>query len=394
MISVREAKDILGKVCEPLMPVIVPLKKAMGLVLAEDVFAAVDMPAFNQSAMDGYAFLYEDWKEGETLTIEGQVQAGGRLQSPIQLKQAVRIFTGAAVPKDLDTVVMQEKVLVSDNQLEIKDNLFKKGNNVRLQGSEIRLGDLAMKKATKLTPAAIGFLAGIGVSEVLVYPNPRVKLVITGNELVQPGEPLDYGQVYESNSFALRAVLQQIGITDVAISFAKDNPAELKAVIEEALVDTDILLITGGVSVGDYDFVADSLLDCGVEKLFHKIKQKPGKPLFAGRKGSQLVFGLPGNPSSVLTCFYEYVIPAIAMMAQNKTGILEKRVLPLTHSFTKTNKLTQFLKAYYSNDSVTMLGAQDSFRLSSFATANCLVCLGEDEIEYKEGDRVEVHVFN
>ncbi len=394
MISVREAKDILGKVCEPLPAVIVPLQKAIGLVLGEDVFAAVDVPAFNQSAMDGYAFLYEDWNEGETLTIEGQVQAGGSLQSPIQLKQAVRIFTGAAVPKDLDTVVMQEKVLVSDNQLEIKDNLLKKGNNVRLQGSEIRLGDLAIKKATKLTPAAIGFLAGIGVNEVLVYPNPRVKLVITGNELVQPGEPLGYGQVYESNSFALRAVLQQMGITEVAISFAKDNPAELKAVIEEALVDTDILLITGGVSVGDYDFVADSLLDCGVEKLFHKIKQKPGKPLFAGRKGSQLVFGLPGNPSSVLTCFYEYVIPAIAMMAQNKTGILEKRVLPLTHSFTKTNKLTQFLKAYYSNDSVTMLGAQDSFRLSSFATANCLVCLGEDEIEYKEGDRVEVHVFN
>ena len=394
MISVREAKDILGKVCEPLPAVIVPLQKAIGLVLGEDVFAAVDVPAFNQSAMDGYAFLYEDWNEGETLTIEGQVQAGGSLQSPIQLKQTVRIFTGAAVPKDLDTVVMQEKVLVSDNQLEIKDNLLKKGNNVRLQGSEIRLGDLAIKKATKLTPAAIGFLAGIGVNEVLVYPNPRVKLVITGNELVQPGEPLGYGQVYESNSFALRAVLQQMGITEVAISFAKDNPAELKAVIEEALVDTDILLITGGVSVGDYDFVADSLLDCGVEKLFHKIKQKPGKPLFAGRKGSQLVFGLPGNPSSVLTCFYEYVIPAIAMMAQNKTGILEKRVLPLTHSFTKTNKLTQFLKAYYSNDSVTMLGAQDSFRLSSFATANCLVCLGEDEIEYKEGDRVEVHVFN
>ena len=394
MISVREAKDILCKVCEPLPAVIVPLQKAIGLVLGEDVFAAVDVPAFNQSAMDGYAFLYEDWNEGETLTIEGQVQAGGSLQSPIQLKQAVRIFTGAAVPKDLDTVVMQEKVLVSDNQLEIKDNLLKKGNNVRLQGSEIRLGDLAIKKATKLTPAAIGFLAGIGVNEVLVYPNPRVKLVITGNELVQPGEPLGYGQVYESNSFALRAVLQQMGITEVAISFAKDNPAELKAVIEEALVDTDILLITGGVSVGDYDFVADVLVDCGVEKLFHKIKQKPGKPLFAGRKGSQLVFGLPGNPSSVLTCFYEYVIPAIAMMAQNKTGILEKRVLPLTHSFTKTNKLTQFLKAYHTNDSVTMLGAQDSFRLSSFATANCLVCLGEDEIEYKEGDRVEVHVFN
>ena len=393
MISVGEAKNILAKVCKPLTPATIPLQKAMGLVLAQNVFAAVDVPAFNQSSMDGYAFLFEDWRGTETLMIEGVVQAGSHLESPVQAKQAVRIFTGAAVPKNLDTVVMQEKVLVQGNQLIIKDDLLKQGGNVRLKGSEIEVGDLALEKGTKLSPAAIGFLAGIGIKEVLVYPKPRVKLIITGNELAQPGEPLGYGQVYESNSFAVSAALQQMGI-DAVISFAKDNREELKVVLEDGLKDSDILLITGGVSVGDYDFVANTLADCGVEKLFHRIKQRPGKPLFAGRKGNQMVFGLPGNPSSVLTCFYEYVVPSLSQLMNTTTSIIQYKSLPLAHSFAKANKLTNFLKAHCTDEKVTILNAQESYRLSSFATANCLVCLGEDEINYNEGDMVEVHLIN
>ena len=393
MISVGEAKDILRKACKPLPPVTVPLQKAMGLVLAQEVFAAIDVPSFNQSAMDGYAFRFEDWKEGEALIIAGVVQAGSQMENKVGEKQAVRIFTGAAVPKDLDTVVMQEKVLVADNQLVIKDSLLTVGNNVRLQGSEIKVDSLALPKDSKLSPAAIGFLAGIGTTEVLVYPRPKVKLVITGNELVQPGEPLGYGQVYESNSFALIAVLQQMGIYDVSISFAKDNIKELKAVLETALTDTDILLITGGVSVGDYDFVADSLSDCGVEKLFHSIKQKPGKPLFAGKKDDQLVFGLPGNPSSVLTCFYEYVVPSIELMMNSKTSLIQHKRLPLSNSFSKKSGLTHFLKGYFTEKEVTILTAQESYRLSSFATANCLVCLSEEGTGYQDGDFVEVHIL-
>lgn len=394
MISVREANDILAKVCKPLIPVTIPLRNAMGLVLAENVFAAIDVPAFNQSAMDGYAFRFEDWKGTETLTIDGVVQAGGNLEKSIKVKQAVRIFTGAAVPKDLDTVVMQEKVLAEDNILTIKDELLNAGSNVRPKGSEIKMGDLALPKGSKLSPAAIGFMAGIGVKEVLVYPLPRVKLVITGNELVQPGETLCNGQVYESNSFALTAVLQQMGINDVPISFANDNIEELRAVLEDGLKDTDILLITGGVSVGDYDFVANTLADCGVEKLFHKIKQKPGKPLFVGIKNNLLVFGLPGNPSSVLTCFYEYVVPSIKQLMNLETSIIQHKSLPLSNSFSKKAGLTHFMKGYCENGKVTLLNAQESFRLSSFATANCLVCLIEDGTDYHAGDLVEVHIIN
>ncbi len=393
MIAVHEAKDILSKVCRALPSIVVPLQKAVGLVLAEDVFAKSDIPAFNQSSMDGYAFRFEDWKGTETLLLDGIVQAGSIYETTPLEKQAIRIFTGAAVPPHTDTVVMQEKVLVEDKTLLIKDSQLTKGSNVRLKGSEIKLGDLALQKHTSLSPAAIGFLAGIGIKEVLVYPLPRVKMVVTGNELVQPGETLAFGQVYESNSFTLQAVLQQMGISDVPIYFAKDNIEELKAVLKEGLMDSDVLLITGGVSVGDYDFVANTLADCGVEKLFHRIKQKPGKPLFAGKKGHQIIFGLPGNPSSVLTCFYEYVVPTIAQMVHATTSIVQQKNLPLTHAFTKTNQLTNFLKATCTNEGVTLLSAQESYRLSSFAIANCLVCLPEEGTEYNKGDIVEVHVF-
>ena len=392
MISVVEAKEILSKVCKPLTPVTIPLQKAMGLVLAQEVFATSDVPAFNQSAMDGYAFRFEDWRKTETLMIDGIVQAGSNLGSPTKIKQAVRIFTGAAVPKELDTVVMQEKVLIEENRLIINDELLKVGSNIRPKGSEIKQNERALQKETKLSPAAIGFLAGIGVKEVSVYPLPRIKLVITGNELVKPGEPLSYGQVYESNSFALKAALQQLGI-DISISFAKDNIEELKAVLEDGLKDSDILLITGGVSVGDYDFVANTLADCSVEKLFHKIKQKPGKPLFVGRKTKQMVFGLPGNPSSVLTCFYEYVVPSIEQMMNIKTSIIQHRKLPLSNSFNKKIGLTYFLKGYCTDSEVTLLLAQESYRLSSFATANCLVCLNEEGKVYDTGNIVDVHIL-
>ncbi len=393
MISVGEAKDILEKNGKALTPIVMPLHKAVGLVLAEDIFAAVDVPGFNQSAMDGYAFRFDDWQENENLIIAGMVQAGSVLEGELKSKQAVRIFTGAAVPSETDTVVMQEKVVIEDDKLLINDPLLEKGGNVRLKGGEIKHGDLALPKDTKLSPAGIGFLAGIGIKEVLVYPLPRIKLVITGNELVQPGLPLQNGQVYESNSYALSAVLQQMGIQNLSISFAKDNMEELKSVLEAALQEVDILLITGGVSVGDYDFVANTLADCGVEKLFHKIKQKPGKPLFAGKRNDQLIFGLPGNPSSVLTCFYEYVVPTIAQMMNAKTSIIQKINLPLSNVYSKNAGLTHFLKGHCANGKVTLLTGQESYKLSSFATANCLVCLAENGTHYHAGDIVEVHLF-
>lgn len=393
MISVSEAKHIISNNCSTLPPVTIPLQQAAGLVLAKEVFAVTDIPAFDQSAMDGYAFCFADWQQNKPLTINGEVAAGLTTKPVIQPNQAVRIFTGAAIPPNTNTVVIQEKVTVQNNQLFIQDTLLKQGSNIRPGGSEIKAGSLALEKGNRLTPASIGFLAGIGVTEVSVYPSPKIKIVITGNELKQPGETLQHGQVYESNSFTLKAALQQLHIGNVAVLYAKDDAAKLQEVLHDALTGCDILLVTGGVSAGDYDFVSTALENCGVEKLLHKVKQKPGKPLLVGKRNRQLVFGLPGNPSSVLTCFYEYVIPAIEQMMKVKRSCIQKKNLPLTNSYHKNSGLTHFLKAHCKDDTVSLLDAQESYRLRSFATSNCLVSLKEDGTDYNAGDIVEVHIL-
>lgn len=393
MISVTEAKQIISDHTIPLGPVYTPLSAAFGLILAEDIFSKADMPSFNQSAMDGYAFCFADWQQNNSLRLNGQVPAG-ETSKPLTLKnEAIRIFTGAAVPDTTDTVVMQEKAFVENGLLHIEDASLKQGSNVRLRGSEIKAGALALTKGTHLTPAAIGFLASIGIKEVFVYQSPKIKILITGNELRQPGEPLLHGQVYESNSFTLKAALHQMHIGNVTIAFAKDDPAELTSILLQCINEVDLLLITGGVSVGDYDLVTKALKNCDVTELFHKIKQKPGKPLYVGKKENKLIFGLPGNPSSVLTCFYEYTISAIEKMMHMNKSIVERKKLKLDNTYSKKSGITHFLKANCSNNRVSILPAQESYRLSSFATANCLVCLEEDGTEFESGDIVEVHLL-
>ena len=200
---------------------------------------------------------------------------------------------------------------------------------------------MAVAKDSLLMPAAIGFLAGIGVTEVLVYPYPVISIIVTGNELQTPGMPLQAGQIYESNSFLLRAALKQLDITEVKVYKAEDTLETVKRVLNEALQKSDIVFLTGGVSVGDYDFVAAAAKENGIEKVFHKIKQKPGKPFYFGKKESKLVFGLPGNPASVLTCFYEYVEPALRQMVKQKTGLRVMQA-PLAEPFKKARGLRIF----------------------------------------------------
>jgi molybdopterin molybdotransferase len=368
------------------------LQESAGLILAEDVYASMDIPAFPQSSMDGYAFSFEGWKQHKKLKITGEVAAGSNETFTLAPGNAVRIFTGAAVPAGADTVIMQEKTQVENGELKIEDETLQQGNSVRLKGSEIKAGELALGKESVLSPAAIGFLAGIGITEVKVYPNPSITIVITGNELQQPGEPLQLGQVYESNSFALKAVLQQLHIENIQILYATDKPEIITGSLKKALEQSDVVLLTGGISVGDYDFVLQAATECGVEKLFHKIKQRPGKPLYFGKRGSNLVFGLPGNPSSVLTCFYQYVIPALMKLSKREIGLITIKV-PLAKVFQKNTGLTHFLKGFYDGKTVAPLDAQESYRLSSFAKANCLIQIDEDITSLKEGELVNVYLL-
>jgi molybdopterin molybdotransferase len=392
MISVDEAKKIIKEEVNALNPVLQNLSQSAGLVLAADVFATMDIPAFNQSSMDGYAFSFGGWQANSGLKIAGEIPAGSNENILYSPEKAVRIFTGAAVPEGTDTVVMQEKVIVENGMLIIEDENLKQGGNVRLKGSEIKTGELALASGSMLSSAAIGFLAGIGITKVQVYPKPMVSIIVTGKELQQPGQPLQHGQVYESNSATLTAALQQLHIGPVKIFWADDDLAILKQVLQDALNESDVVLLTGGVSVGDYDFVLEAANLCEITQLFHKIKQRPGKPLYFGKKEQQLVFGLPGNPSSVLTCFYEYVIPALHQLRNVATGLKTLQV-PLAKAIEKPAGLTHFLKGFYDGEKAMPLNAQESYRLSSFARANCLIKIDEDIICCSKGENVEIHLF-
>jgi molybdopterin molybdotransferase len=390
MISVNEAKKIIQQIVQSLSPVRLPLQDAAGLVLAEDIYASIDIPAFEQSSMDGYAIRFTD--KDDPLQIVGEMAAGTANKAVLQPNQAFRIFTGAPLPQGADTVVMQEKVRIEAGKLIIEDPQLQQGSNVRNKGAEVRQGTIAMPENTYLSAAAVGFLAGIGLTHVPVFPQPSVAIILTGNELQQPGVALEFGQVYEANSVMLRVALQKAGIQRIQVFRAADDLQVLEQVLTQALDSSELVLLTGGVSVGDYDFVVQAAESCGVVRHFHKIRQKPGKPLFFGSKADKIIFGLPGNPSSVLTCFYEYVLPAIEAMLI-KPECIEEVGATLTHDYPKAPGLTHFLKGRYENGKATPLHAQESYRLHSFAQADCFIVLEEAHGDYKAGDPVKVHLL-
>lgn len=415
MISVEEAKRLIWETIQPLSPEKVPLVQAYGLVLAEDVRSVVDVPSFDQSSMDGYAFCLEDFQSrpGEpdgtmfrsgtdgsadrrSLRIQGVIPAGKPSTVSLQSGEAARIFTGGALPEGADTVVMQEKVRVVGGELYIDDEQLVKGLNVRPRGTEIRAGDLALPKGTYLGPGAIGFLAMVGASEVWVYPKASIGLLVTGDELQPPGQALEYGQVYESSSFTIKGAIKQWGFRSLHVGRVKDNPKVMELNLAGALKYNDIVLLTGGVSVGDFDYVAQVAANLGIETLFHRVAQKPAKPLYFGRLSGAIrekyVFGLPGNPASSLVAFYEYVIPALCALTGRTSGLQVYKV-PLQAALSKPSGLTHFLKAYYDGTSVRVLGAQESYRLSSFAQANCLVQVEAEITQLNKGDLVEVHML-
>ncbi len=390
LLNVNDAKALVEQHTITLSPATVLLQYAAGKTLAADVFASVNVPAFSQSGMDGYALAFVSL--GKPIKIEGEQAAGDDDSSSLQPGTAVRIFTGAVVPEGADTVVMQEKTEVSNGFLQVNDDGLHRGNNVRLPGSEIAKGALALPAGSKLTPAAVGFLAGMGVNEVEIIPLPRVSIIVTGNELQDPGTTQQFGKVYESNSFALLAALSQVHITDTKVYKCADDMEALTGVLNDAMLQSDVVLMTGGVSVGDYDFTVKVSKDCGIEKVFHKLKQKPGKPLFFGKKDQVLFFGLPGNPASVLTCFYEYVLVALEKLTSQKMQLQQLKV-PLSKVYQKPAGLTHFLKGMFDGQAVHLSDGQESYKLHSYAKANCLVVIPGTATNIEAGDEVEIHLI-
>ncbi len=373
MKTVDEALKIVRDNALPLKLKRKKLEKSFGRVLGKDLKSSIDVPGYAQSAMDGYAIDFEKWNQSASLNVVGQIAAGDFWDKPLQKGEALRIFTGAPVPVVCDTVVMQEYVQRNGDSIKIDAKKVKQGANVRPQGSQTIKGTLAVKRGTYLDAGTIGYLAGLGESELNVIATPKVGVITTGNELVKPGKDIVGGELYESNSFALQAGLKEIGINKVMSRTAIDQEQDISEALEDMIEVCDLVLFTGGVSVGDFDLVPKILKEAGAEILFHKVAQKPGKPLLFARLGETLIFGLPGNPASVMTCFYIYVWPAL----QALKGLKPKGLPRINHSLLNAVKRKpgreQFYKAYVSQDGVEVLENQLSYQMDAFAKANALL---------------------
>ena len=389
MVSVQDAFSILQNNLPALQQVEFPLIQAQKHVLASAVFSPINMPPFRQSAMDGYALCLFEGLEYE---IIGEIKAGDSHLVELLPGQAIKIFTGAAVPDSAQAVIQIEKVSEKDGRLFLQE-VVKPETNVRPVGEQISVGELALEKGTLLNAAAIGFLAGLGFTSAKVFQKPNVGIVVTGNELTKPGEPLEYGKVYESNGIMLATALKEAYFENVALYEVNDDFENTKNKLAEALSENEVVLVSGGISVGDYDFVARALKELEVETLFYKVNQKPGKPLFAGKTKDKIIFALPGNPAAALTCFYVYVVPTLFILSGKAPNYSQSRLISIAHDYSVRNTRSQFLKANIVNDEANVLSHQASSMLNSFAVSNGLVFVPDGIYELKKGDKVEVYLL-
>lgn len=388
MISVQEALNFIDKITVNKTEVEQELSEELiGSIISQPIKSTIDLPRFDISAMDGYAVRFGETEDFHLL--ENDITAGCEQEYVLKPGEAIRIFTGAPRPATADAVVMQEKTEVINQRLKVDTDL-KKGQNIRPRGEEIKKGECILDQGQILNPAAIGLIANIGIDKIKTYKFPNCGILTTGDELIPPGNQLTPGKIYDSNSYLLKSFLKSQNIKNISAAHVPDNLEKTKEKIGLALEKNDILLISGGISVGDYDFVKEALLSNGVEEIFHKVKQKPGKPLFFGRKGETFVFGLPGNPASALCNAYVYVLPLINKFKGKKDIHLKHFYKKSVSSFQKKSGRAQFLKASYENEKVQILEGQGSGMLQSFAQSNALVYLDEKSTTIDEGDTLEI----
>ncbi len=387
MISIKDAIQQVKDNCKPLLKeVIKPIEKSGNYHLFKDIHSPINMPPFRQSAMDGYALNLHDNKE---YVLIGEIKAGDSDKPVLKPGEAVRIFTGSPVPDTANAVIMQEKVIQKNNVISCEGAIVL-NQNIRPLGEQVMKGNLALVKGTKLTPAAIGYLTALGITEVSVFKKPSIALVTTGNELIEAGQPLSYGKIYESNSKMLQNALYNLKFYNVTLHKIEDDYNKTYSELKTVISEKDVVIISGGISVGDYDFVGKALNALEVETLFYKVKQKPGKPLFFGKKDQATIFALPGNPAAALTCFYVYVYIALQKLMDRETLELPRITAKSNSEFNKKGDRPQFLKALYKNDSVSILEGQSSAMLQTFALSNAFVFMPSETTKINSNDDVEV----
>lgn len=400
LLSVEEARARITTLIQVIEGVEqLPIRNALNRVLAQEVISGIDVPPSDNSAMDGYALRSADLPaEGEvSLQLIGKAYAGTPFEGEVAAGQCVRIMTGAMIPPGADTVVMQEQVRAEGEQVRVGASHVA-GSNVRRAGEDMARGEAVLPPGHCITPADLGVLASLGLGEVRVRRRLRVAFFSTGDELCSIGELLREGQIYDSNRYTLHGMLTRLGVELLDLGVIRDDRAAIEQAFHDASAMADVVITSGGVSVGEADFVKQTLDELG-QVDFWRIAMKPGKPLAFGRLGKALFFGLPGNPVSVMATFYQFVQPALRAMTGQSPGPAMTLRLPTETPLKKAPGRTDFQRGRLVRGDdgqlrVNSTGLQGSHVLTSMSQADCFIILPAECAGVAAGELVEVQPFS
>ena len=397
MIDYDVARGLVLSSVKTLPAEAIPLAEALGRILARDIKARENIPPFNKATMDGYAVRAADTLAAERdnaveLEVMEDLPAGRVSRKSVGPGQAVRIMTGAPLPKSADAVVMVEDTEKSGSCVKVRRTV-RPADNTGQAGEDLRKGEMVLERGDMIGPAETGLLAAAGLARVPVVRRPRVDVIATGDEIVEPGEKKAPGQIRNSNGPALLAMARRAGAEARYLGIARDRTSSLRVKLARAK-RADILVLSGGVSVGDYDLVKDELLAAGVRLVFWQVRIKPGKPIFCGQRGRQLVFGLPGNPTSAMVTFLLFVQPAIGRMLGRKCPQPKEGRAILTEEVVLKPGRTQFLRGVLDADGTTLMAApysdQKSGVLRSMVRSQVLIIVPADVSRLEKGGEVKI----
>ncbi|MDP3777492.1 gephyrin-like molybdotransferase Glp [Methylotenera sp.] len=395
---VAKAREFIKQFLNPLSVFeTLTLAESLGRVLAEDITSPSNVPNYNNSAMDGYALKATDVSASRLMVI-GTAFAGKAFEGTVADGQCVRIMTGGAIPKGADTVVVQEKTVVDGEFINIIE-APKPHANVRYAGEDLKLGQTVLATGHLMRPADLGLIASLGIGEVRAYRKLKVAFFSTGDELISVGQPLQTGQVYDSNRYTLFGMLTKLGVEVMDMGAIADDPILLENTLLSAATQADVVITSGGVSVGEADYMKLLLAKHG-QVMFWKVAMKPGRPLAYGKVGSAHYFGLPGNPVAVMVTFYQFVRDALLrLMGQSSPVPLPMFSVQCTQAIKKMTGRTEFQRGILFADTdgswrVKPTGAQGSALLSSMSLANCFIVLDETVGNLEAGAMVQVQVLD